>query len=123
MERQLVAKLTHAYEVGDVDALVALLTEDVLVSMPPLPLEYEGLEMARRFHDTVVFRNGRRFRMVPTRANGQPAFGAYQIDAAGGPSHAIGLIAVTLAGDHVRAITRFDTGILGRFGLPRSLPA
>ena len=122
-EADIVARLTRAYETGDVDGLVALLTDDVVVAMPPLPLEYQGLDLARRFHASVVFRQGRTYRLVPTRANGQPAFGAYIRDVAGGPSHALGLLAFTLAGDRISAITRFDTAVLPLFGLPRTLLA
>jgi RNA polymerase sigma-70 factor (TIGR02960 family) len=121
-EADLVSRLTRAYETGDVDGLVALLTEDVWVAMPPIPLEYQGRDLARQFHAAVVFRQGRTYHMVPTRANGQPAFGAYLRDPAGGASHAIGLMAVTLAGDRICAITRFDIAVLPRFGLPRTLP-
>jgi RNA polymerase sigma-70 factor (ECF subfamily) len=121
-EAELVARLTHAYETGDVDALVALLTEDVVVAMPPLPFEYQGLELARRFHAAVAFRGGRTYRLVATRANGHPAFGAYARDPAGGPSHAIGLVVVGVADDGICAITRFDTVVLPYFGLPRVLP-
>jgi RNA polymerase sigma-70 factor (ECF subfamily) len=120
-EGALVERLRHAYETGDVDALVAMLTDDVVVAMPPLPLEYHGLELAQRFHRTVVFRPGRAYWLVPTRANGQPAFGVYVRDPAGGPSHAMGLVAFTLAGDRVCAITRFETVVLPYFGLPRVL--
>jgi RNA polymerase sigma-70 factor (ECF subfamily) len=91
--------------------------------MPPVPLEYQGIDLARRFHASVVFRQGRTYRLVPTRANGQLAFGAYVRDAAGGPSHALGLLTFTLAGDRIRAITRFDNAVLPSFGLPRALPA
>jgi hypothetical protein len=90
--------------------------------MPPVPLEYQGIDLARRFHTSIVFRQGRTYRLVPTRANGQPAFGAYLRDLAGGPSHALGLLAFTLAGDRICAITRFDTAVLPRFGLPRTVP-
>lgn len=121
-EAELVGKLTRAYETGDVDGLVALLSDDVWVAMPPVPLEYQGLELARRFHEQVTFRHGRTYRFVPTRANGEPAFGAYLRDPSGGPSHAIGLLVFTLAGERVSAITRFDTAVLPRFGLPRTLP-
>jgi RNA polymerase sigma-70 factor (ECF subfamily) len=121
-ERDLVAKLTHAYDTGDVDALVDLLTEDVWLTMPPLPLEYHGRDVAARFHATVAFRHGRTHRVVPTRANGQPAFGIYLRDAHGGISRAVGLLVFTLSGDHVSAITRFDNSVLPYFGLPRSLP-
>jgi RNA polymerase sigma-70 factor (ECF subfamily) len=120
-EAALVERLTRAYETGDIDGLIALLTDDVWVAMPPVPLEYQGIELARRFHTAVTFRNGRRWRVVSTRANGQPAFGAYLRDPAGGPSHAVGLITFTLAGDRVSAITRFETSVLPYFGLPRTL--
>ena len=122
-EADVLDRLTRAYETGDVDSLIALLTDDVVVAMPPLPLEYHGLDLAYRFHNAVVFRHGRTYRLVPTRANGQPAFGAYVLDPAGGPNHALGLLAFTLAGDRICAITRFDTAMLPYFGLPRALPS
>ena len=75
-EQATVGEFVRAYESGDLDALVALLTDDVFLSMPPLPLEYEGIEVATRFYATMIG-SGRRFDLVPTRANGQPAFGAY----------------------------------------------
>jgi RNA polymerase sigma-70 factor (ECF subfamily) len=121
-EAELVAGLTRAYEAGDVDGLVALLTEDVLLAMPPVPLQYQGLELAARFHAAVTFRQGRTYQLVPTRANGQLAFGAYLRDPSGGPCHAMGLLVLTLAGNRICAITRFDNSVLPRFGLPRSLP-
>ncbi len=120
-EHALVHRLTHAYETGDIDALVALLTDDVAVTMPPMPLEYYGSEQAARFFAAITFRDGRTFRLIETRANGQPAFGTYVRDPRGGPLHATGLIVVTLAGDRVSAFTRFDASVLTRFDLPLSL--
>ena len=122
-EAHLVAHLTRAYETGDVAGLVALLTDDVVVAMPPVPLEYQGLDLARRFHETVTFRGGRTYQLVPTRANGQPAFGAYLIDPSGGPRHAVGLLVFTLSGNRICGITRFENSMLPCFGLPRSLPS
>jgi RNA polymerase sigma-70 factor (ECF subfamily) len=122
-EAELLDRLTRAYDLGDIDALIALLTNDVVVAMPPLPLEYHGLELAFRFHHDVVFRDGRTYRLVPTRANGEPAFGAYVRDPGGGPSHALGLMVFTLAGDRIKTITRFDTAMFPYFGLPRTLPS
>jgi RNA polymerase sigma-70 factor (ECF subfamily) len=116
-----VARLTQAYEAADVDAIVALLTEDAWLRMPPVPLEYQGRELAAQFF-TLAFRNRRRYRLVATRANGQPAFGAYVYDRHAPVLHANGLIVLTLAGDQVSTITRFDASVLPRFGLPRSLP-
>jgi len=119
-EQTLVARFVRAYESGDPDALVALLTDDVFVSMPPIPLEYQGREAAGRLF-AGIFRSGRRVDLVPTRANGQPAFGAY-LRTSTGPRHGSGLFVLTLSGARIRAFTRFDSSVLPWFGLPRSLP-
>jgi RNA polymerase sigma-70 factor (TIGR02960 family) len=119
-ERALVAEFVRAYESGDTDALVALFTDDVFVSMPPIPLEYEGRDAAARLFAS-IFGSGRRVELVPTRANGQPAFGAYLRDSTG-IRHGSGLFVLTLSGDRVSAFTRFEASVLSGFGLPRSLP-
>jgi RNA polymerase sigma-70 factor (TIGR02960 family) len=119
-ERALMANFVRAYESGDVDALVGLLTDDVFLSMPPIPLEYEGRDIVARLFAS-IFRSGRRVDLVPTRANGQPAFGAY-LRASAGIRHGAGLFVLTLAGDRISAFTRFDSSVLPWFGLPRSLP-
>src|SRR5216684_5611804 len=120
-EDAIVAKFASAYESADVDALVALLTDDVFMSMPPMPLEYEGRDTVARFCAS-LFSAGRRFDLVPTRANGQPAFGAY-VRAPDGIRHGTGLFVLTLSGDRICAMTRFDSSVLPWFGLPRSLPS
>jgi RNA polymerase sigma-70 factor (TIGR02960 family) len=122
-EQKLIAQFTHALAVGDVESLVGLLTDDVWLTMPPLPLQYQGRELAARFHATVTFRQGRTYRLVPTRANGQPAFGMYVYDQAAPVLHANGLMVLTLAGGKISAMTRFDNSVLPRFGLPRTLPS
>jgi RNA polymerase sigma-70 factor (TIGR02960 family) len=119
-EDAIVAKFVRAYESADLDALVALLTDDVFMSMPPMPLEYEGQDVVARFC-ALLFGAGRRFDLVPTRANGQPAFGAY-VRGTDGIRHGTGLFVLTLAGDRICAMTRFENSVLQRFGLPRSLP-
>jgi RNA polymerase sigma-70 factor (ECF subfamily) len=119
-EQALVAEFVRAYEAGDLDALLALLTDDVFVSMPPIPLEYQGRDVVARLFDG-IFRSGRRVDLVPTRANGQPAFGAY-LRASTGIRHGGGLFVLTLTGDRIRAFTRFENSVLPWFGLPRSLP-
>ena len=121
VETELVSRLTRAYETGDVDALVALLTDDVWVTMPPVPLEYQGRALAARFHAAVLFRQDRTYQLVQTRANGQLAFGLYLRDPGGGPRHAMGLLVLTLTGDQIYSMTRFDNDVLPRFGLPRTL--
>lgn len=120
-ERELMARLVQAFEDADIDQLVALMTDDIWVRMPPLPLEYQGRELAGRFFDVVAFRDGRRYRMVPTRANGQPAFGVYLRDPASGLARAFGMIVVAIEGDQISAIDRFDNSVIARFGLPRML--
>ncbi len=120
-EDAIVAKFVRAYESADVAALVALLTDDVFVSMPPLPLEYQGRDVVARFCAS-LFSGGRRVGLVRTRANGQPAFGAYAQTPAG-IRHGTGLFVLTLAGDRICAMTRFENSVLPWFGLPRSLPS
>jgi RNA polymerase sigma-70 factor (ECF subfamily) len=120
-EDAIAAKFARAWESADLGALVALLTDDVFISMPPMPFEYEGRDVVARFCAS-LFGAGRRFDLVPTRANGQPAFGAY-LRAPPGLRHGTGLYVLTLAGDRIGAMTRFDNSVLPWFGLPRSLPS
>ena len=120
-EEAVVARFVRAWEAADLDALVALLTDDVFMSMPPMPFEYEGRDVVARFC-AALFGAGRRFELVGTRANGQPAFGAYLRDA-NGVSHGTGLYVIGLSGDRICAMTRFDNSVLPWFGLPRSLPS
>src|SRR5580658_5528438 len=106
-EDAIVAKFVAAYESSDLDSLVALLTDDVFTSMPPLPFEYEGREPTSRFFAS-IFGSGRRFDLLPTRANGQPALGAYVRDA-NGVSHGTGLFVLALTGSRICAMTRFES--------------
>jgi RNA polymerase sigma-70 factor (TIGR02960 family) len=122
-ERALVQRFTHAYETGDVDEVVALLTEDAWLIMPPVPLHYQGREQAARFLAATAFRPGRSARLVPTRANGQPAFGVYIRDPHAPIAHANGILVLTLAGRQISAMTAFPgTSALRLFGLSRTLP-
>ena len=119
-EDTIVAKFVRAYESADLDVLVALLTDDVFMSMPPMPFEYEGRDVVARFCASLIG-SGRRFDLMRTRANGQPAFGAY-LSASTGIRYGTGLIVLTLTGDRICAMTHFDKSVLPWFGLPRSLP-
>jgi RNA polymerase sigma-70 factor (ECF subfamily) len=122
-ERRLVAAFVRAFEASDVDAVVALLTDDAWLTMPPSQLEYQGRELAARFF-TLAFRARPRYnpRLIATGANSQPAFGMYLRDPHVGVLHATGLVVLTLAGEQISAITRFDNSMISRFGLPRTLP-
>jgi RNA polymerase sigma-70 factor (TIGR02960 family) len=121
-ERELVGRFADAFESGDVGAVVALLSENARLTMPPESMEYVGVPAIHRFFSTVPA-NGRldRFKLVATRANGQPAFGCY-LRTHEGPLRAYGLMVLTLSGDRVVAITGFpDTSVFASFGLPRML--
>jgi RNA polymerase sigma-70 factor (ECF subfamily) len=123
-ERRTIAAFVSAFEHGNVAELVSLLTEDASASMPPLSQEYIGHEAIAHFFEEISFARGTRtFRMVPTRANGQPAFGRYIRDPHGAISHAHGVTVLTLDGEAITHITSFlDTALFPWFGLPRILP-
>jgi RNA polymerase sigma-70 factor (ECF subfamily) len=97
------------------------MTEDAWLRMPPVPLEYQGRELVGEFFSVVAFRQGRRYRLIQTRANGQPAFAVYLRDPVNGVGRAFGLLVATLSGNRVSVITRFDNATLSPFGLPRTL--
>jgi RNA polymerase sigma-70 factor, ECF subfamily len=123
-ERELVRRFADAFERGDVGAVVALLLEDARLVMPPAPLEYHGRAAIGGFLATVPGGGAlERFRLVPTRANGQPAFGCYLRERHGPRLHAYGLMVLTLDRGGIARITGFpDTSVFPHFGLPRTLP-
>ena len=129
-ERDAVGRFADAFEHGDVAGLVAMLTDDARLTMPPWPLGFRGQAAAGRLLAVVVFRGGtRRYRLVPVRANGQPAFACYFTDgetpAASGVIPAAsghGLIVLGLDGGRISSVTRFlDNALLPRFGVPATL--
>jgi RNA polymerase sigma-70 factor, ECF subfamily len=121
-ERQLVGRFADAVESGDVDEMVALLTDDALLTMPPQPLEYRGHDAIGAFLRQREELRGVPLRVVPTRANTQPAFGCYLPDTQTAIARAYALFVLTLEGDRVSAITWFtDNSVFPHFGLPRTL--
>lgn len=121
-ESELVGRFAAAVESDDIDSVVSLLTDDAWLTMPPEPYEYQGHSAIAAFlHDRASLRRAH-LRLVPTRANGQPAFGCYLPDAHASLARAYGLMVLTLEGDHISAITWFgDAGLFAPFGLPRTL--
>jgi RNA polymerase sigma-70 factor (ECF subfamily) len=120
-EAQVVDRFINAYEHGDVDQIVALLTEDCRATMPPEPIEVRGPQEIGAFIQTLGFW-GKQLKLIPTRANGQPAFGYYIHDETTSLFRAGGLFVIALRDDRISHITRFGgTSLLGTFGLPRSL--
>jgi RNA polymerase sigma-70 factor (ECF subfamily) len=89
--------------------------------MPPMPFEYRGVEAARRFFTTIRPSHSRFDRLVPVRANGQPAWGAYQRDSVAGTLRLTSIFVITLAGSQVSELIRFETTLAPYFCLPRTL--
>ena len=122
-ERELFGRFVGAVESGDVDGVVILLTDDAWLTMPPQPFEYQGQEAIAAFLRRRAELRGAPLRVVPTRANAQPALGCYLPDAHAAIARPYGLIVLTLEGEAVAAITWFaDPGVFRRFGLPLTLP-
>jgi RNA polymerase sigma-70 factor (ECF subfamily) len=122
-ERDVVGRFADALGDGDIDAVVALLTEDAWLTMPPYPYEYQGAAAIENFLRVRGARHDDPLRLVPTRANGQPAFGCYFPCPGTEIARAYGLLVLTLAGTRIAEITFFaDSGVLPHFGLPRSVP-
>jgi RNA polymerase sigma-70 factor (TIGR02960 family) len=119
-EQHLIRRFAEAFTAADIEQLVALLTDDAWLSMPPAPHEYHGIPaIADFFRTSMAFRGNHRTIVVPTRANTQPAFGVYHAESHETPAGPAGLVVLTLTGGRIGAITRFHTNhLLPRFGLP-----
>jgi RNA polymerase sigma-70 factor (ECF subfamily) len=121
-ERALVERYAAALEQGDVDRIVALLTDDALMTMPPEPIEVHGPAAIARFFLEREWWDKGRAHLVPTRANGQPAFGMYLRDPNAQVARAHGIVVLTLEAGRISHITRFgETALFSRFGLPSLL--
>jgi hypothetical protein len=108
------------------DRVVSLLTDDASLTMPPAPFEYQGREKIGQFlrYQDASRLPGRTRRLVPTRANGQPAFGHYIRQPGAAIAEGTGLLVLTLEGDRIAAITQFgQPELLPRFGLPLTVPS
>jgi RNA polymerase sigma-70 factor, ECF subfamily len=121
-ERDVLGSFADAIEAGDIDTMVALLTDDAWLTMPPEPWEYQGPTAISAFLRDREVRRGAPLRLVPTRANGQPGFGCYLPIPNTDIARPRGLFVLTLDGDRISAITWFaDTSVFLQFGLPRTL--
>jgi RNA polymerase sigma-70 factor (TIGR02960 family) len=122
IEREIVGRFADTVENGDIDGMVALLTNDAWLTMPPLPHAYQGQEAIGAFLRGAEQRRGAPMRLLPTRANMQPAFGCYLALADADAPRAFSLFVLTLKDDQISAITWFtDTSMFPRFGLSRTL--
>jgi len=125
VERSLVRRFVEAWEAVDIDRLVGLLRNDAILTMPPFPLRYEGRRAIAEFFATVPADGALdRIRLIPTRANRQPAVAAYVLDSDGRKHHAYGLMVLTVDGEEIAEITGFaDPTLFPLFGLPPELEA
>jgi hypothetical protein len=123
-EAALARRFADAYVAADLGRLVALLTDDAWLTMPPAPHAYHGVDAIAAFwRASFDYRGDRRVRLLPTRANTQPAFGSYLTDPAGGVATPAGLFVLTMSGERIQAVTRFHLdAVYPWFGLPESLP-
>jgi RNA polymerase sigma-70 factor (TIGR02960 family) len=121
LERDIVGRFAEAIETGDTDGVVALLTDDAWLTMPPEPYEYQGHSTIGAFLRDRTDRRGTP-RLVPTRANGQPAFGCYFPSPQTEIARPAAMLVLTLEADRISAITWFgDSSVFPHFGLPRIL--
>ncbi|WCB96349.1 ECF RNA polymerase sigma factor SigG [Baekduia alba] len=121
--QSLASRYVTAWETGDVEAFTALLTEDVVLTMPPRPTWFQGREAVTAFAARGPLAAGNRWRMRPTRANGQVAFGSYLWDAQRGEHlpHCLQVLALHPAGAVAEVVTFLDTDLFERFDLPERL--
>ncbi|TCC58344.1 sigma-70 family RNA polymerase sigma factor [Kribbella pittospori] len=117
----LVERFVAAFTAQDVDALLALMTDDVWVRMPPLPFEYGGTEAVHRFFTVLAGHRREIARMVPVGANRQPAWGEYIRDPVTGTLHIVGVLVIGFTGTRIHELTHFETTLAPYFGLPRTL--
>jgi RNA polymerase sigma-70 factor (ECF subfamily) len=122
-DRALLSRYAAAFENADITALMRLLRDEAVLEMPPQPTWFSGRERVGAFLQSRVLREPGEFRMIPTSANGQPAFAAYLRDHDGvHRAHAIQVL--TLTGSRVARIVSFnDAGLVTTFGLPQALAA
>jgi RNA polymerase sigma-70 factor (TIGR02960 family) len=118
-EAETVERFVDALQRGDLERVVALLTDDALMTMPPEPFEFRGPRVIAEFLGRVW---GEDVKVVPTRANDAPAFGYYRPDPHADVHRAGGIFVVSVAGARVSSITRFgDKSLFATFGLPRTI--
>jgi hypothetical protein len=120
-EAAVVERFVDAFERFDLGQLVALLTDDARLVMPPEPVEFRGPRVVAAFLQEHLW--GGEVKLVPTRANSQPALVLYLPDPCAPIWRASSFVVLTLRGNQVSMLTRFgDLGLLARFGVPRTLP-
>jgi RNA polymerase sigma-70 factor (ECF subfamily) len=121
-EAEVVGRFVDAIEGGDLEGMVAILTDNARLTMPPDPFEFTGARPIAEFLDQVAL--GQDLKVVPTRANNDPALGYYRPDPNANIYRASAILVLSVAGEQVSSITRFgDKSLFACLGLPRTLPS
>ncbi|HYW26255.1 MAG TPA: sigma-70 family RNA polymerase sigma factor [Terriglobales bacterium] len=122
-ERELLAGFISMHESGDAEAAVALVREDIRVTMPPHPWLYDGLAAVRPLMEQGTGPRGPGdWRLVPTRANRLPAAASYLREWGGAEHRAFKLDVLRVEGGLIAEITTFGPALFPAFGLPETLP-
>src|SRR5579864_9533027 len=112
------------WEQADIPGLVALLREDAWFTMPPIPVWFQGRAAIATRLSTNIFTPGRQWRLLPTRANGSPAFGLYRREAEAGVYQLFGLVVLGVVGEQIASLVAFlEVSSLSSFALPPTLPS
>jgi len=110
------------WEQADIPGLVALLREDAWFTIPPIPAWFQGRAAIATLLSTSLFTNARQRRLLPTRANGSPAFGLYEWRAEASSYQLVGLLVLGVVGEQIGSLVAFlELSSLSSFALPPTL--
>jgi RNA polymerase sigma-70 factor (ECF subfamily) len=121
--QSLLDRYVTCWEQADIPGLVGLLREDAWFTMPPLPLWFQGQATIATWLATTIFLPGRSFRLLPTHANGSPAFGLYRRQDEEEVYQLLGIIVLGVEGEQIGCVVGFmDVSSLSCFALPSTFP-
>ncbi len=122
--QNLLERYMTLWEQADIPGLVSLLREDAWFTMPPIPTWFRGRADIATVLSTRIFAPGRQWRLLPTRANGSPAFGFYRREAGADVYQLVGLVVLDMVGEQIGSFVVFlDLSSLSSFALPPTLPS
>ncbi|MBV9228989.1 MAG: RNA polymerase subunit sigma-70 [Chloroflexi bacterium] len=121
--QSLLDRYVALWEQADIPGFVALLREDAWFTMPPLPVWFQGRTAIATMLATTVFTPGRQRRLLPTHANGSPAFGLYQQEAGADSYQLFGLVVLGIVDEQIGSLVAFlEPSSLSSFALPPIFP-
>jgi len=118
-----VDRFIDSFQQGDLEGVIAVLSDDARFVMPPEPFELRGSRVIAEYLESRGVW-GQDLKLVPTRANNQPAFGYYLPDPNANVHRNRGIMVLSVRAEQISAITRFgDASLLALFGLQRTVPS